>query len=84
MGLFKRNSQEPPGDRLSMAGRRALAQQMQAQATQQMAALKRATAGGSAAQVGSGTWVRQVMAIVAPPEPGFVIPEGAGPCQGGL
>lgn len=72
MGLFKRNSQEPPGGRLSIADRRALAQQMQAQATQQMAALKRATAGGSAAQVGSGTWVRQVMAIVAPPEPGFV------------
>lgn len=76
MGLFKRNSQEPPGGRPSIADRRALAQQMQAQAMQQMAALERATAGGSgggsAAQVGSGTWVRQVMAIVAPPEPGFV------------
>ncbi len=76
MGLFNRNSQEPPGGRPSIADRMALAQQMQAQAMQQMAAWQRATAGGSgggsAAQVGSGTWVRQVMAILAPPEPGFV------------
>jgi len=76
MNLFNRNSQEPPGGRPSIADQMALARHMQAQAMQQTAALQRATAGGSGAgspaQPGSGTWVRQVMAIIAPPEPGFV------------
>jgi len=45
--------------------------QMQAQAMQQMAAVQQVSQSGSA-EAGSGTWVRQVMAILAPPEPGFV------------
>ena len=55
---------------------------MDAQAMQQAAAAARqalagsASAGGTAAggtaEVGSMTWVRQVLAILAPPQPGFV------------
>src|SRR5215472_13045351 len=47
------------------------AQAMQAQAMQQAAAFRQATQ-ASSAQVGSMTWVRQVLAILAPPEIGFV------------
>src|SRR6516225_5923523 len=51
--------------------------QFQAQAMQQAAALQHATAqqgsqAGPTAQVGSMTWARQVLAILAPPGPGFV------------
>jgi len=47
------------------------AQSMQAQAMQQAAALQQA-AQSSGAEVGSGNWVRAVLAILAPPQPGFV------------
>jgi len=53
----------------------AQARQLQEQAMQQMAAFRQASRQGrpgSSAEAGSGTWVRQVMAILAPPEPGFV------------
>jgi LSD1 subclass zinc finger protein len=51
----------------------AQAGQMQAQAMQQMAAFQQASKQGSgSAEAGSGTWVRQVMAILAPPQPGYV------------
>jgi DNA-directed RNA polymerase subunit RPC12/RpoP len=77
MGLFGKKPPEPPDERSRKADPMALVQQMreqamqmQAQAMQQAAALQQATAGD--AQVGSMTWVRQVMAILAPPQPGFV------------
>jgi len=47
------------------------AQAMQAQARQQAAAFRQATQ-ASSAQVGSMTWARQVLAILAPPQPGYV------------
>jgi len=84
MGLFKRKSEEPAeggpvSDRMALARQwQEQAKQMQAQAMQQAAALQHATAArqGSqaapAAQVGSMTWARQVLAILAPPQPGFV------------
>jgi DNA-directed RNA polymerase subunit RPC12/RpoP len=55
----------------------AQAMQAQAQAIQQAAALRQATAPQprsrtGAAEAGSMTWVRQVLAILAPPQPGFV------------
>ena len=53
----------------------AQARQLQEQAMQQMAAFRQAShqgQPGSSAEAGSGAWVRQVMAILAPPEPGFV------------
>jgi LSD1 subclass zinc finger protein len=53
----------------------AQARQLQEQAMQQMAAFRQASQQGqpgSTAEAGSGTWARQVMAILAPPEPGFV------------
>jgi hypothetical protein len=71
MGLFNRKSQEPPPGRPSAAGHMALARQMQAQAMQwqaqamqQATAVQQASAGGAA--VGSMTWARQVLAILAP------------------
>ena len=54
-----------------MADQMALAQQMQAQAMQQMATYQQAAQQASA-PAGSGNWVRQVLAILAPPQPGFV------------
>ena len=50
----------------------AQARQLQEQAMQQMAAFRQASQSRSTAEAGSGTWVRQVLAILAPPEPGFV------------
>jgi len=50
----------------------AQARQLQEQATQQMAAFRQAAQPGPTAEPGSGRWVRQVMAILGPPEPGFV------------
>ncbi len=87
MGIFDRNKQkppatgqpaggQPPAGRQPSAGRQspadlmAMAQQMQAQAMQQAAALQQAAQPGPA--VGSMTWARQVLAILAPPQPGFV------------
>lgn len=72
MGLFNRNPPERPAGRRSTADQMALARQMQAQAMQQAAAFQQASEGGSAPAVGSMTWVRQVLAVLAPAEPGFV------------
>jgi len=72
MGIFDRKKHEPPAGRRSVAELRALAQQMQAQAMSQAAAFQQAQEGGPGPAAGSMTWVRQVMAIVAPPGPGFV------------
>jgi LSD1 subclass zinc finger protein len=82
MGLFSRKPQDPAVGSSSMADMMALAQQMQQQAlqmqAQQLQAMQSATdnrgAGhsGSVPSTGSPTWVRQVMAILAPPGPGFV------------
>ena len=84
MGLFGKDRQEPTperpsvADRIAVAQMRAQAMQSQAQmmstqahAMQQAMALRRESAGGGAA-TGSMTWVRQVLAILAPPQPGFV------------
>jgi hypothetical protein len=78
MGLFKRKPQEPPAGRSAPASQSAFVQQMQeqarqwqAQAMQQAAAFQRASAGTTAA-AGSMTWARQVLAILAPPQQGFV------------
>ena len=76
----------PATDRMAVARQwqeqakqmQAQAMQFQAQAMQQAAALQHAAAPqqgprtGQAAEAGSGTWVRQVLAILAPPQPGFV------------
>ncbi len=59
----------------------AQAMQVQAQAMRQAEALHQGTqagpaaaggTGGGTAAVGSMTWVRQVLAVLAPPQPGFV------------
>lgn len=71
MGIFDRKKREPAAGRASIADVRALAQQ-QAQAMRRAADFQQAAAAGSGPAVGSVTWIRQVMAIVAPPEPGFV------------
>jgi hypothetical protein len=76
----------PLSDRIALARQwqeqakhmQAQAMQFQTQAMQQAAALQHGTAAqqgsqaGPAAQVGSMTWARQVLAILAPPQPGFV------------
>jgi LSD1 subclass zinc finger protein len=81
MGLFKRNRPEQPPERPPGTGQVAFAQQartqamqwqaqarqLQAQAMQQAAAFQQASAGSTAA-AGSPTWVRQVLAILAPPQ----------------
>jgi len=84
MGLFGKNRQEPTPVRRAgldpavVAQKRAQAMQWsaqmmstQAQALQQAAALRRASASDGAG-TGSMTWVRQVIAILAPQPPGFV------------
>ena len=70
--------QEPPPGRPSRASQLAFAQQMQeqakqwqAQAMQQAAAFQQASASTTAA-TGSMTWARQVLAILAPAQQGFV------------
>jgi LSD1 subclass zinc finger protein len=55
--------QQSIGDMMRMA------QSMQADAMQQAQAMSGATAG---AAVGSMTWARQVLALIAPPQPGYV------------
>lgn len=88
MGLFKRKPEEPAEgrpvtDRMALARQwQEQAKQMQAQAMQQAAALQQAMAAqqATAAQqgsrtgpaVGSMSWARQVLAVLAPPQPGFV------------
>jgi len=75
----------PVSDRMALARQwqeqakqmQAQAMQVQAQAMQQAAALQHGTAqqgsqAGPTAQAGSMTWARQVLAILAPPQPGFV------------
>jgi len=69
MGFFgKKSGQDQPGQQ-SVADMMKMAQQMQADAMAQTSAIQEATAGS---EVGSMTWARQVMSIIAPPEPGFV------------
>jgi LSD1 subclass zinc finger protein len=70
--------QEPPPGRPSQASQLAFVQQMQeqarqwqAQAMQQAAAFQQASASTTAA-TGSMTWARQVLAILAPAQQGFV------------
>lgn len=82
MGLFSRKPREPAASQSSSADPRALAQRLQAQAVQAQAlqaqalqaqalqAQDRQSAASPAAT--SPAWVRQVMAILAPPEQGFV------------
>jgi LSD1 subclass zinc finger protein len=78
MGLFRRNPQQPPSADQGVAQRgmaqamqwQAQMMQLQAQAMQQAAAIQQASEGG--AQAGSLSWVRQVMAVLAAPQPGFV------------
>lgn len=78
MGLFNRNSQKPSQQQVqAMQWQAELtpwqteARQWQAQARQQIAAVRQVSAGTQAAR-GSVMWVRQVLAILAPPPPGFV------------
>jgi LSD1 subclass zinc finger protein len=84
MGLFKRKSEDPAeggpaADRKALARQwqeqarqmQAQAMQAQAQAMQQAAAPRQGSRTG-AAEAGSMTWARQVLAILAPPQPGFV------------
>ena len=79
MGIFDRNKEKPASGGQPAADLMARAQQMQAQAMQQAAALQQALAGQqahagqqAAPAAGSMTWARQVLAILAPPQPGFV------------
>src|SRR5438128_928357 len=53
----------------SIADMMRMAQSMQADAMQQAQSMGAATAGSA---VGSMTWARQVMALIAPPQPGYV------------
>jgi len=48
------------------------AQMLQTRAGLQTGASQQASAAGSAAGAGSMTWVRQVLALIAPPQPGYV------------
>jgi DNA-directed RNA polymerase subunit RPC12/RpoP len=85
MSLFNRNRQEPRPGRPSPADYLALAEQKKSQAMEQAArlmsvdarALQQATSfqrtsAAATAATGSPTWARQVLAILAPPPPGFV------------
>src|SRR5579859_4281919 len=84
MGHFSRNHHQPASgrpsgaDQLALALKKAQAMQMQGQAMsmqvqamQQAMAIRQAPADGKAAD-GSTSWARQVLAILAPPQPGFV------------
>ena len=78
--------ERPVSDRMALARQwqeqakqmQAQAMQFQAQAMQQAAAPQHGTTAqqgsrtGPAAEVGSMTWARQVLAILAPPQPGYV------------
>ncbi len=83
MGLFGRDKSAPvPGmGKQSISDLTNMAKQMQEQAMAQAAAFQQASAPppasadgttAPAAEVGSMTWARRVMAILAPTEPGFV------------
>jgi LSD1 subclass zinc finger protein len=79
MGIFSRKPREPVADWPSVAGQQAFAEQLRAQAMQwqaramdQAAVLPRADGAGPVPAAGSMGWARQVMAILAPPGPGFV------------
>jgi DNA-directed RNA polymerase subunit RPC12/RpoP len=80
MGLFSRK-QEPAAGQSSLADQLALAKQMQAQALQMQAQFQavqhgtdnqRPSQSATVPEVGSATWARRVMALIAPPGPGFV------------
>ena len=78
MGIFSRKPQQPAAGQPAPADRAALVRQaraMQAQALQQVQALQRAsraTPSAAGTQSGSAAWARQVMALLAPPQRGFV------------
>lgn len=69
MGLF--GGKIPGGGGQSVDDLMKQAQAMQAQATAQMAAVQQVSSDSTAA-VGSMTWGRQVMNLIAPVEPGYV------------
>ncbi|MEI8083898.1 MAG: hypothetical protein WCI74_18830, partial [Actinomycetes bacterium] len=69
MGFFGKNSGQGQPGQQSVADMMKMAKQMQADAIAQTSAIQDATAGS---EVGSMTWARQVMSVIAPPEPGFV------------
>ena len=72
MGIFSRKRREPGAGQALTGSRVDLARQLQAQAMEQAAAWQRAGRTGAVPEAGSMTWARQVMAILAPPGPGFV------------
>jgi hypothetical protein len=79
MGIFSRKPREPAAGRPSVAGQLAFADQLkaqalqlQAQAMEQAAVFSRTSGADSVPAAGSMGWARQVMAILAPPGPGFV------------
>jgi LSD1 subclass zinc finger protein len=72
MGIFSRKRREPADGQPLTGDQTGFARQLQAQAMEQAAAWRQASGSGSAAAAGSMTWARQVMAILAPPGPGFV------------
>jgi DNA-directed RNA polymerase subunit RPC12/RpoP len=74
MGLFNRNRADIQGQQPRDVLARA--QQMQAEAMRQAAAFRGAASQASshdqpAAEAGSPTWARQVLALIAPPPPGY-------------
>jgi DNA-directed RNA polymerase subunit RPC12/RpoP len=71
VGIFNRGKREPAAGGPSLASQIAIARQLQEQAVQQAAAMQQ-TMHGSGAAAGSPAWVRQVLAALAPPQPGFV------------
>jgi DNA-directed RNA polymerase subunit RPC12/RpoP len=78
MGLFNRvpkhpSAKRPPGVGQTDQQREQRRQQrlaMREQYLEQAASIKQASAGGAA--VGSSSWTRQVLAILVPPQPGYV------------
>lgn len=67
--MFGKNKPGDPPQQQSIADMMAMAQSMQAGAMQQAEAMQ---AAGAGAAVGSMTWARQVLALIAPPQPGYV------------
>jgi hypothetical protein len=78
MGIFSRKPREPAAGRPSVAGQLAFADQLKAQALQlqaqamEQAVFSRTSGADSVPAAGSMGWARQVMAVLAPPGPGFV------------
>ena len=79
MGIFSRKRRESRADGARAGSQMDFARRLQAQAMEQAAGWQRAanrpgsvTEAGPVPEAGSMTWARQVMAILAPPGPGFV------------